>query len=273
MEPEASVGTSSVTIVITNLNDDRIIRLIESLKLFNFKEMIVADGGSDSTLISKIMQCGEERLRVISLPGSVAETRSKLYHHIRGKITVFIDTDEVPPHEWLNSVTEPITSGECDFVFGPTKPMFQPKNRVQRYLSNYDEWFYSKVVSEDVSKGPMGNSAWKTDILKKVHFDPFLSMGGEDYDFNLKAISAGYIGKFNQNAFVYHDYSRMKSFGKLFKKRFGYMVGAAIAYRKNRVRIKELVWWKGEVERLDDLLQVFFLLLKPLAFIASLIVG
>ena len=264
-----------ISVVITNLNDKRIKGLIETLENQNPFEIIVADGGSTKEHIELLNSIKINQLKIYILEGSIAVTRSKVVSKINGDITVFIDTDEIPASsDWLKKIIQPIADGCADFVFGPTKPFEDPKNRIERYFNSYDRWFYENIVPNDVSKGPMGNSAWRTDLLKTIGFDVGLSIGGEDYDVNLRSLAAGYRGKFVKDAVVYHDQSGIRTLRRFTKKMFwNYLVGASLAYKKNKVRVEKFLpsvsgsSWKG------DPLEIFVLILKPFAFITSQILS
>ena len=264
-----------ISIVITNLNDFRTFGLIDVLRKFQFSEIIIADGGSNKAFLEKVNTINSPKIKFYDLPGSIAVTRSKVVSKINGEITVFIDTDEIPcKDDWLEELVFPIVTGEADFTFGPTSPLKPPANRIARYFDSYDKWFYSNVLPFDISKGPMGNSAWRTDLLREIGFDPGLSIGGEDYDVNLRALAAGYHGKFSKNAVVYHDQNGIKTLRSFIKKMFwNYLTGASLAYRKNNSGRKKISssfsgsLWKG------DPLEILVIILKPFALITSYILS
>ena len=127
-----------ISIIITNLNDNRIFDLIEFLRKLDCHEIIVADGGSTTEHIEKLNNIKDQRVRVYVLPGSIAVTRNKVTPLIEGDIVVFIDTDELPSDaNWLTNLVKPIMSGKADFTFGPTKPMRAAKwHRKKRLHDN-----------------------------------------------------------------------------------------------------------------------------------------
>ena len=267
-------STSKISIIITNLNDNRIFNLIDTLGQFNCHEIIVADGGSSTEHLEKLNHIKNERLKVYVLPGSVAVTRNKVIPLIRGEVVVFIDTDELPTdHNWLTKLSAPIISGEADFSFGPTKPLHAASNRIARYLDSYDEWLYANILPHDISKGAMGNSAWKAEIIKKLGFDPGLSVGGEDYDLTIRALSSGYHGVFIPEAILLHNQNNIRTLRRFLRKKFLYLLGASLAYKKNRVSIGKIrgsvrgSTWRG------DPLEIVVILMKPFAFILSQVIS
>ena len=264
-------STSKISIIITNLNDNRIFNLIDSLRQLNFYEIIVADGGSSPAHLEKLNKIKDERLKVYVLPGSIAVTRNKVTPLIKGDIVVFIDTDELPfDSNWLTKLTAPIISGEAHFTFGPTRPMHAAGNRIARYFDSYDEWLYANILPHDISKGAMGNSAWKAEIIKKLGFDTALTIGGEDYDLTIRALASGYHGSFVPDAILLHDQNNIRTLRRFIKKEFFYyLLGASLAYKKNRVSMGKIrgsvrgSTWRG------DPLEIVVILMKPLAFILS----
>lgn len=262
----------NITVVITSYNDERIISLISSLLPLSINNIIVADGGSKEGLLNKIRKFERGNVKLYEVPGSVVESRESVREKLTGDVIVFIDTDELPSDDWLRSITTPIIRKEADFVFGPTAPLHPPNSRVERFVNEYDHEFYNTIVRFRQEMGPMGNSAWRSEILKRVKFNTSLKMGGEDYDFNLKAIEEGYKGTFSENAVLYHDQSNLSSLSSFIKKKFRYMVGATIAYKMNG-KLFNGIGKSGKSGFLtNDPFELLLILMKPFAFITALII-
>lgn len=263
-----------ISIIITSFRDSRIFNLITELsKLVPF-EIIIADGGSPVDMQEQLKSLQNGIIKFYLLPGNIAETRFQVQNLINGDITVFIDTDELPTDNWLEKITAPIVNGICDFTFGPTVPAHPPDNRFTKYLNDYDEFLYRHIVPHDILKGAMGNSAWKSEIIKGVGFDPCLGIGGEDYDLTIRSVEKGYIGKFVNDAILVHDQSGIKTLGKFLKKNFyNYMVGASLAYKKNNVLFKRARLSATENVKFKDVMEILNLLLKPVALIFSLMLN
>lgn len=268
-------STTKISIIITNLNDDRIFNLISSLSQFKCHEIVVADGGSSSEHLKKLKSIKDERLKINVLPGSIAVTRNKVIPFIEGDIVVFIDTDELPlDTNWLKYLTEPIISEKADFTFGPTMPVGTASNRIARYFDKYDEWLYKNVLPNDISKGAMGNSAWRSEIIQSLGFDTALTIGGEDYDLTIRALAKGYRGIFVSDAILLHDQNNIRTLRHFIKKEFFYyLLGASLAYKKNRLSISKI---RGSVRGSNwhgDPLEIVVILMKPFAFILSQIIS
>ena len=98
-------------------------------------------------------------------------------------------------------------------------------------------------------------------------------MGGEDYDLTIRAIQAGYRGLFVHDAVLLHDQNNIRTLRKFIKKKFSYLLGASLAYKKNRIsrsRIRSSVkgsTWHG------DPLEIIVIVMKPFAFILSQVIS
>lgn len=227
-----------VAVLITLLNDRRVTRTLDSLFAQSRvpDEILVADGGStDGTLEAvRSVASKDSRLRVEHHPGSVAETRSSALAKLDADVVAFLDADEVASPGWLAALVAPIEAGEADFTGGPTRPLAPARSAAEAYLNDFEAWFYPNVVAQDVAKTPMGNSAWRRVVFERIGgFDRRLVWGGEDYDVNVRAIAAGFRGRFVPGAWVYHDQSNVATLAKLLKRKYRYNKGAAVAYLKN----------------------------------------
>jgi len=223
----------TVTVLVTSYNDKRIENTLESLSRQKRKPdvVLVADGGTVWDIRSLCERYGAV-LKV--LPGNVVQTRNKALEFITTDIVAFIDTDETAPQEWLESLIKPIEAGEADFTGGITKHR-EPKSRPEAYMNMIEDYVYEKLVPSNIAYLPMGNSAWKTEIFRKIKgFDESIAGGGEDYDVNLRALKNGFRGKLVREAYLYHDHSEMNSYRKLIYKRYSYLRATAKTYIKNK---------------------------------------
>ncbi len=263
-----------VSIVITSFKDPRVLNLVDKLLSTAPYEIIIADGGTKGDLLAKFHSLEDDIVKFYDLPGNIAETRFKVQDLIKGEITVFIDTDEEPLEQWMTKLIAPIRNGECDFTFGSTKPLSPPDSIYSKYLTNYDEFLYTTILPDDILKGPMGNSAWKTEIIQKVGFDPCLGIGGEDYDMTIRAVLSGYKGQYVADAVLLHNQNGVRTLKKFVKKMFyNYMVGASLAYRKSGMLFRRAGTSAKTNRSFKDPLEIVMYLLKPLALVFSLMLN
>ena len=266
-----------IVVIITLLNDKRFERTIKSLleQTIVPEKIIIADGGSTdgSFKLAKEYEKKYDNIKVLSLPGSITETRNKVLKKIKSDVIVFIDADEVAPKHWLKSLIGPIINGEADFTGGPTKPLSEAKSNVEKYVNDFDDWFYKNIVSNDITMLPMGNSAWSKKVFDAIGgFDEKLRWDSEDYDMNLRAVKAGFKGVLVPEAWAYHDQSHLNTKRKIIKRKYKYSVGATIAYLKNNIL------WKKATKATEA--SIIFrhpyewinLMIKPVALIHGIIV-
>lgn len=264
---------TDISVIITSFKDNRVFRLVEELLKQDPFEVIIADGGSDEKMLTELGKLENDRVRLYILPGNIAETRYQVRDMIRGDIAVFIDTDELPTEGWLSKLTDPIAEGKSDFTFGSTVPLNPPENRYSRYLNDYDEYLYDQVLTRDIMKGALGNSAWRSALIKKIGFDPCLGIGGEDYDLTIRAVKSGFKGKYVKEAVLLHDQNGVRTMKKFLKKIFyNYMVGASLAYRKNGLLFRRVGASASANVKFRDPFEVLMFLLKPTALIFSLMI-
>lgn len=235
-----------VTVLVTLLNDERVVRTLQSLAAQTRRPdaVLVADGGStDGTLdAARAFARDHPWVRVEHHPGTVAGTRNSALASLGGTdVVVFLDADQVAPPGWLAALVQPLEEGRADYAGGPTRPLGPPQGKGEAYLNDFEAWFYPNVVARDITKLPMGNSAWRLRVLRGVGgFDPRLAMGGEDYDVNIRAAKAGYRGAYVPDAWVHHDQSGRNDLRRLLRRKYRYNVGATMAYLKNGVLREKL---------------------------------
>lgn len=263
-----------ISLIITSFKDPRVFNLVEQLLPSNPYEIIIADGGTSGELLEKFRALESDTVKFYTLPGNIAETRYQVQDIIKGDISVFIDTDELPTDKWLLRLTNPIVYGEYDFAFGSTRPLEPPDSIYSKYLADYDEFLYSTILKNDILKGAMGNSAWRTEIIQKIGFDPCLGIGGEDYDLTIRAVLAGYKGKYVSNAVLLHDQNGIRTLRKFLKKMFyNYMVGASLAYRKSGMLFSRAGKSAEANRKFHEPLEIMMFLLKPVALLFSLMLN
>jgi len=171
---------SSIVVEICNLNDPRLVDCLTGIALQKPlpDRVLIADGGSSEeylkSLISRVKN--DELLSKLSIdlkqyPGTQTVTRQLSIKDLKEDITVFLDADEVPVEGWLHALTEPILSGEADFTGGRVMSVIGADNFFTSYYRLLEEHIYEEDLKHGIAYMPLGNTAWKTEILKKLQFD------------------------------------------------------------------------------------------------------
>lgn len=263
----------TICIEIVVLNDNRIFNALNSLRDQTLKpdRILVADGGSKQEFLDRIKsEHSDLPIDLEVLPGLPVETRSKAMEHLKEEITVFMDSDEVAPPNWLRDITDPFNKNDNKLAYtgGPTKPYTEPKTEIEVYLNLIEEHIYNDDLSKSLTYIPLGNTAWRTKVLKELGFDKRLKFEAEDNDIETRAYKGGYYGIFVKEAWLWHDKSVDKNLYKAFRKRYRYLVGAATVFIKNGTIGQRSGERRGIVKHSYAALEF---ILKPIAFFHALI--
>ncbi len=234
-----------IGVIVTSRNDVRILRTLESLSRQSLPpdRIVVADGSDDEWLEGSNLpeECQEMGAQWQHAPGAtVPQSRNVGLGSLREiDIVTFLDTDEYAPEAWLDALTGPLRTGEGDFAGGPTRP-YGPSTSYTDYLQTIEDRHY-RLVAQDISALPMGNSAWRRAVFDAIEgFDETFTSAGEDYDINLRALDHGFRGVFVPEAWVYHDQSHLDSGWKILRRKYRYMIGGAMAYHKNKALVEKV---------------------------------
>lgn len=263
----------TICIEIIVLNDNRIFNALKSLREQSLKpdRILVADGGSKQEFLDRIRSdYSDLPIDIEVLTGSIVETRSKAMEYLKEDITVFMDSDEVAPENWLRDITEPLRHGDVKLAYtgGPTRPYKEPKTEIEVYLNLIEEHIYTNDLSKSLTYIPLGNTAWRTSILRELGFDGRLKFEAEDNDIETRAYRKGYYGIFVRNAYLWHDKSVDTNLYKTFRKRYRYLVGAATVFIKNGTFGQRSSERRSVVNHKFALIEF---MLKPIAFLHAII--
>ena len=235
----------SIVVEICNFNDERLKNALLGLSRQDMipGRVLIADGGSPPSYVERMKDFCMHDPEVSKLniewkmfPGTPLETREASIDSLAEDITVFLDSDEVPTPAWLRSITAPIAEGKADFTGGPMISEPAESNYITDYYREIENRIYQSDVIVDVNYMPLGNTAWKTTILKRFRFDMRLAKScgeAEDYDLEMRATDAGFKGKYVSGAAVKHYQSYPKTFFSLLGRRYQYLLGASIVLIKN----------------------------------------
>lgn len=277
---------AKVTVVITHYNDERLFDCLKSLykQTRAPDQVIIADGGSDPELKSRIMKeiRDKKNYRFALLKGRCIDTRRKVIdslvlnekwikNNYDTDIIAWIDSDEKAFNTWLEKLVAPIEKGEVDFAGG-------------RIVANYYETNASRILCKienkpkpDESYIAMGNSAWSTKIFKKIgsfddssitaQADKDNVLGSyhisDDYDINLRALKDGFKGKIVDSV-TFHNQSHIDTYTKVLKYFYGQYVRTAMAYFKHKESVGKFSKASRNIKYPFELV---LLLLKPIALI------
>jgi len=227
---------TTVCVEVAVRDDPRLLDALASLELQERRPdrvLIAASPATPAELLTSV----RDRFPALPLvvrqyPGGVVSARSASLADVDGRITAFLDADERAPPGWLAHLVAPIENGTADFTGGPTRPLRPPRNAVERYSVLLEESIYADLVPRRVTYLPLQNTAWRTERLRELGFDPRIPFA-EDHDLETRASRAGLVGTFLPDAWVYHDGASEPSLYRWCRKRYRYLVAMGMSLLKN----------------------------------------
>jgi len=228
-------GRGAVCVEIAVKDDPRLLAALDSLAAQHRPPDRVLIAGSpqtpDELAAAAIRRHPSLHVELVRLSGGPVDARVKATPLLAEPTTVFLDSDQVAPPEWLERLVAPIESGAAAFSGGPTRPLQPASNAIQRYMELLERSIYEDVVPRNVGYLPLGNSAWRTDVLRQFGFDARVT--AEDHDLESRVLAAGLHGVFLPEAWVYHDKSYETSYVRWARKRYAWLVQMAVSLLKN----------------------------------------
>ncbi len=239
--PTDTPRPGTVSVIVTVLNDPRVTRTLESLLSQTRPPLeILVDDGGHGDLVARIAEefaRKDARVRHVSAPGTIPESRNAAIPLARGEFLAFLDADEVAPTRWLEALLAPFADARVGFSGGPTPAIPDTLRTIgARFYDGYLRRFYDVVARHHPSALPMGNSAWRARVFREVGLlDTTLypRAASEDQDIALRTLGAGYAGAYVPEAFVEHDFSGLSTRSLLHKQRI-YAEGGFVVWRRSR---------------------------------------
>ncbi|MFI5418775.1 MAG: glycosyltransferase [Candidatus Lutacidiplasmatales archaeon] len=231
--------SGSVTVIVTVLKDPRVARTIESLlgQTRKPEEILVDDGGGTDEVerITQGVSARDPSVIHVAAPGNIAESRNVALSRAHGEFIAFLDADEVAPPGWLAALLTPFDDPKVGFVGGPTPALPGTATSIgARYYDGYLRRFYDRVARVNPHALPMGNSAWRAELFRRVGLlDTSLAgrIGNEDHEIAVRAMRGGFEGRYVPEASVDHDFSDITTW-QLLRKQRRYAEGGYILWRR-----------------------------------------
>lgn len=237
--PFRSVRPGTVTVIVTVLKDPRVARTLESLLKQTRRpdEVLVDDGGGDDAVrrLTETFTRRDPCVRHLEAPGNIPESRNTALLAATGEFVAFLDADEVAPPAWLEELLRPFADPRIGFTGGPTPAMAGTATTVgARYYDGYLSRFYETVAARKPHALPMGNSAWRAEVFRKVGLldtTLYRRAASEDQEIAARALAAGFEGRYVPLARVDHDFSDL-SVPRLLRKQRVYAEGGYVVWRR-----------------------------------------
>lgn len=212
-----------ISIIIPVYNAEKnIINLLEKIDLQTFKgfEVIIVDDGStdrSAILINENISKYSYPIKLINQENSgPAKARNLGVECSKGDIIVFLDSDCLPPENWLNEMLEPLKE-KC---IAGSSCGYQVKNKeflIARYIDYEIARRHEKLLSRNIDSIGSYSAAYGKDIfLKAGGFSTiYRNASGEDFDLAFNIKNMGYNFFFTKKTFVFHYHpEKLKKFLK-----------------------------------------------------------
>jgi GT2 family glycosyltransferase len=191
-----------ISIVIVNKNDLSIVDTIRGLNKQDYQgkyEIIVVDRSSID--YPKFKSGVPLRWIIFDPKGkryTIPEQRNRGIKEAKGDIIVFLDASCIPETNWLTELVNPIKKEEEKIVMGKTGSIGR---------NTLNDLIYEKLKDTIyVDEAPTINLALDKVVFDKTgYFDEKLEYGS-DIDFTWRAIDKGYKIRYQQTAFVKHNW-------------------------------------------------------------------
>lgn len=238
--PDGPIDAGTVTVIVTVLNDPRVVRTLESLtrQARRPDEVLVDDGGGTGE-VRRLTLAFAERfpwIHHLDAPGNIPESRNLALKAARGEFVAFLDADEVAPPQWLSALLAPFQDPTVGFTGGPTPALPESRRAIgARYYDGYLRRFYDVVARRNPHALPMGNSAWRAAVFRQVGLldtTLFRRAASEDQEVARRALAAGWKGVYVPSAGVGHDFSDITTRSLLRKQRI-YAEGGFVVWRRS----------------------------------------
>ncbi len=227
---------SRICVVVPVRDDPRLVATLASLNAQTRRPdrvLIVASPGTPEPLLDRARAAAPDlAVEVVRVAGGVVAARQAALGRLAEETTVFLDSDERAPPDWLRDLVVPVESGRASFSGGPTRPARPPVGSIERYSVLLEASIYEQLVPSHVAYLPLQNTAWSTRSLRALGFDPRIAYA-EDHDLETRAVRAGLTGEYVPDAWVVHDKSSETSVLRWARKRYRYLVAMAMSLLKN----------------------------------------
>lgn len=265
----------SISVIIPIYNTEKtIVQTLKGLKnqrKKDFEVVIVDDGSTDnsSKLVTKFEKQSGLAINLIHQKNSgPAKARNLGVKHSEGNIVIFLDSDCIPPKNWIEEMVKPLNKKVVGCNCG-----YEVKNKeslIARYINYEIAKRHKKLIGRSVDTiGTYSTSLIKSVFNEVGGFDTkYRAASGEDFDLAFNIRRKGYNLVFTGKTFVYHYHP--DSLRKYLKQQFGRGYWRARIYLGNKDKILKGDSYTGHEAQIQFILSVFALLSIPLAMISSL---
>ncbi|MBL7124586.1 MAG: glycosyltransferase family 2 protein [Dehalococcoidales bacterium] len=232
-------GLMEVSIIIPMYNAGKtIIQTLRALKNQTRKdfEVIVVDDGSTDTsarLVAEFSKQSNLTIRLVHQENSgPAKARNLGVKHSKGDIIIFLDSDCIPPPNWVQEMVSPLNKSVVGCNCG-----YKVKNRdslIARYVDYEIAKRHEKMIGRNIDTiGTYSASFVKAAFVEAGAFNTeYTAANAEDFDLAFSITRMGYNLRFIGEVFVWHFHP--DSLGKYLKQQFSRGYWRVKMYLRNR---------------------------------------
>lgn len=236
----------------------------------DFEVIVIDDGSTDSS--SELIEAFKKRnvltIKLIKQKNAgPAKARNVGVEHSEGNKIIFLDSDCIPPENWIEQMIKPLNGKVVGCNCG-----YKVKNMgslVARYVNYEIAKRHEKLIGKTVDTiGSYSASFIKSVVKEAGGFDiRYKSASYEDFDlaFNIRKI--GYDLVFTDKTFVYHYHP--DSLRRYLKQQFGRGYWGVIMYLRNKDKILKGDTYTGHEAQVQFILSCLVFLSIPLAVVVN----
>jgi len=201
----------NISIIIPMYNSEKTIldtlSGLEDQTRKDFEVIVVDDGSTDASpkLVEQFKEKTHLSLRLVRQENAgPAKARNRGVESSQGKIIIFLDSDCIPPKNWVEEMTLPLRENIVGSNCG-----YRVKNKdsiVARYVDYEMAKRHEKMVGKHIDTLGGYSACLLREIFMKVGgFDTaYTTSSGEDFDLAFRITKMGYRLVFVDKTFVYH---------------------------------------------------------------------
>jgi glycosyltransferase involved in cell wall biosynthesis len=236
----------------------------------DFEVIVVDDGSTDlsSELIEAFKKESKLPIRLLNQENSgPAKARNLGVEHSEGEIIIFLDSDCIPPENWVEGIVKPLNGRVVGCNCG-----YKVKNKeslIARYIDYEIAKRHEKLIGKTVDTiGSYSASFFKNIFIKANGFSTeYPIASGEDFDLAFNIRKMGYDLVFTGETFVYHYHPN--SLKKYLKQQFGRGYWRVKMYLRNKDKILKGDSYTGHEAQVQFILSGLVFLSIPLAVVIN----
>ncbi|RKY56214.1 MAG: hypothetical protein DRP89_01805 [Candidatus Neomarinimicrobiota bacterium] len=272
----------SVSVIIPVYNAEKTIvqtlKGLENQTRKDFEVVIVDDGSTDnsSKSVTEFKNQSELSIKLIHQENSgPANARNLGVRYSKGDIIIFLDSDCIPPKNWVEEMVKPLSGKIVGCNCG-----YRVKNKeslIARYIDYEIAKRHERLIGKSIDTiGTYSASLIKNIFNKTGGFDTqYRAASGEDFDLAFNIRRMGYNLVFTDKTFVYHYHP--DSLKKYLKQQFGRGYWRVRMYLGNKDKIFKGDSYTGHEAQIQFILSSFaflsilLIMINPL-FLLSFVV-